>query len=342
MVILLAGAATWAATGYGLPAPLLAALDGPVAADATPIQFIVVPGASAGVVGNDLERNGLIRSALRFRQLALTAGVDGRLEAGRYELRRNMNVQQILESLVSGRDRRANLVTIPEGLRAEEVALILQAQGVVDARRFIDLVARGAPGLSVPSRAPSFEGYLFPDSYEFPPGASADAVLQAFWDNFQRRTRDVSARLAQGSGLTLSDTVVLASIVEREAVVPAEQGRIASVFRNRLRLGLQLEADPTVQYALLPFPSAQPSTGFWKRALDEADLSVVSPYNTYRNSGGLPPGPICSPGLGAIEAVVSPEPGPWLYFVARGNGTHLFATTLDEHIENLVAVGREE
>ncbi|HEY3117233.1 MAG TPA: endolytic transglycosylase MltG, partial [Chloroflexota bacterium] len=123
--------------------------------------------------------------------------------------------------------------------------------------------------------------------------------------------------------------------------VPAEQGRIASVFLNRLQQRRPLEADPTVQYALLPFPSAQPAAGFWKRALDQADLSVVSSYNTYRNSG-LPPGPICSPGLGAIEAVASPEPGPWLYFVARGDGTHLFATTLDEHINNLVVVGHED
>lgn len=336
-----AAATTWLATGSALPSPLLGVLDAPVAADATPIQFIVAPGASAAVVANELERTGLIRSGLRFRQLALTSGVDGRLEAGRYELRRDMSVQEILDSLVSGRGRRANLVTIPEGLRAEQVALLLQAQGVVDAPIFLDLVARGAPDLELPAGAPSFEGYLFPDSYEFSPGASASTVLRAFWENFQRRTRDVTGRLAQQPVLSLSDVVVLASVVEREAVVPGEQGRIASVFRNRLQLGLPLEADPTVQYALLPFPSAQPAGGFWKRVLDGADLSVASPYNTYRNPG-LPLGPICNPGLGAIAAVVSPEPGPWLYFVARGDGTHLFASTLNEHLENLVVVGREE
>ena len=312
-----------------------------MAPDTTPIQFIVAPGASAAIVGTDLERTGLIRSALRFRQLALTSGLDGRLEAGRYELRRDMNVHEILDALVSGRNRRANLVTIPEGLRAEEVALTLEDQGVVDGGSFLDLVAHGAPNLGVPPGAPSFEGYLFPDSYEFPAGASAEAVLRAFWENFQRRTRDLTGRLAQEPGLTLSDIVVLASLVEREAVAPAEQGRIASVFRNRLHPGLPLEADPTIQYALLPFPSPQPVGGFWKPVLAGSDLGVVSPYNTYRNPG-LPPGPICSPGLGAIEAVVSPEPGPWLYFVARGDGTHLFATTLSEHLDNLVAVGRED
>lgn len=332
---------TWAATGYALPSPLLDVLDGPVAADPTPIQFIVVPGASAAVVGNDLERTGLVRSGLRFRQLALISGVDGRLEAGRYELRRDMNVHQILDAVVSGRARRANLVVIPEGLRAEQVALLLQAKGVVDARTFIDLVARGTPDLGVPAGAPSFEGYLFPDSYEFPPGASGSEVLRAFWENFQRRTRQVTDRLAQQPGLSLPDAIVLASIVEREAVLPEEQGRIAAVFRNRLRQALPLEADPTVQYALLPFPSTQPAVGFWKQVLDAADLRVVSVYSTYHQPG-LPPGPICSPGLGAIAAVVSPEPGPWLYFVARGDGTHVFASTLDEHIDNLVAVGRED
>lgn len=339
LLIALAGAGTWVLAGHRLPA-LTDVFDAPVARDATPILFRVPAGATAGVVGDELERAGLIRSALRFRQLALFSGLDGRLEAGSYELRRDMSVAEILETLASGKERRANLVTIPEGWRAEEVATYLQTKGLVDAEAFLGLVAHGSADLSLPAGAESFEGYLFPDSYEFPPGASPTEVLRTFAENFDGRISDPMKKQAEAQGLSLTQAIILASIVEREAADPSERGRIAEVFHNRLRQGRALEADPTVQYSLVPLGSTVIAGGFWKRYLDESDLRVESLYNTYQHPG-LPPGPICSPGLASIQAVLAPEPGPWLYFVARGDGTHLFASTLDEHLNNLAQARRE-
>ena len=138
----------------------------------------------------------------------------------------------------------------------------------------------------------------------------------------------------QASGLSLHEAVTLASIVEREAVLPEERPIIASVFLNRLRLGMPLEADPTVQYALASDPASVERFGFWKQGLTTEDLQVDSPYNTYVN-GGLPPGPIANPGLASLEAVAHPAQTSYLYFVARNDGSHVFAETLEEHLRNV-------
>jgi UPF0755 protein len=137
--------------------------------------------------------------------------------------------------------------------------------------------------------------------------------------------------------MTVHELVTLASIIEREAVEPEERPKVSAVLHNRLDLGMPLEADPTVQYALLPFGSLSAPSGFWKAPLSSQDLQVGSSYNTYQRDG-LPPGPICSPGLAALQAAANPAEGPWLYFFAKGDGSHLFATTLDEHLQNIARV----
>ena len=155
-------------------------------------------------------------------------------------------------------------------------------------------------------------------------------MLAAFDQHYQE---SISAPLA-ASGLTLLDAVTLASIVEREAVLPEERALIAAVFLNRLELGIALQADPTVQYAITIGFDEEPEDGWWKLELTLDDLALESPYNTYVGAG-LPPGPIASPGLGAIQAVMRPADTDFLYFVARGDGSHVFAETLEEHNANV-------
>jgi UPF0755 protein len=154
-------------------------------------------------------------------------------------------------------------------------------------------------------------------------------------DNFGRHlTPDLLAGF-QANGLTLYQAVTLASIVEREAVRPVERPVIASVYLNRLRRGMKLQADPTVQYALVPTDRPEsPVSEYWKRQLSFADLKIISPYNTYQVTG-LPPGPICNPGLASLEAVAHPATSDFLYFVARPDGSHAFARTLEEHDQNV-------
>ena len=177
---------------------------------------------------------------------------------------------------------------------------------------------------------PSLEGYLFPDTYNIDPEAAASEIVDQMLENFEVRVSTEIRDAFERQGLTLHQAVTLASIIEREAVVPEEQPVIASVFLNRLALGMNLDADPTVQYAL-----GLTEGGWWKAELTVEDLEIDSPYNTYRYEG-LPPGPIANPGLSALQAVAAPEDTPYLYFRALcdGSGRHAFATTFEEHLQN--------
>lgn len=308
--------------------------DRPASDDPSPVVFVVRPDASAAAIGEDLERRRIIRSATAFRVHAELRGVGGRLGVGEYELRRNMGVGEILDALAAGRVRRG-LVTIPEGWRAEEIAQHLEASGVADASAFMRVVSAVEPGALVPlpPGALSFEGYLFPESYDFGQRPAPEAVLRTLIGEFERRVDGGLRARAEERGLSVHQLVTLASIVEREGGRPEERARISAVFHNRLVRRMPLQADPTAQYALVPFGTLL-DRPYWKRELSSADLAVDSPYNTYR-AAGLPPGPISNPGLDSIRAAAEPADGPWLYFVARGDGSHLFAETLSEHLQNV-------
>jgi UPF0755 protein len=267
--------------------------------------------------------------------------VSGQLHVGEYELSRSMTVSEIVGVLVAGRTRPGGRVTIPEGWRAEQIATALDTAGVVDGTEFMDAVAgrHAVPGLPLPTGAKSFEGYLFPDTYEFGQEASVDDVLRRLVEQFDRKVGPAVRARAADQGMNVHEMVTLGSIVEREAVVADERPDIAAVYRNRLARGMMLQADPTTQYALVPFGVLGLEGTYWKRTLSAEDLRVDSRYNTYQVAG-LPPGPICNPGLASIEAAASPSASSWLYFVARGDGTHLFAQTLDEHLRNIARVER--
>jgi len=316
-----------------------------VVCDTTPVSFAVRPGSSASDIADDLQRAGLIRSAAAFRVQAELRGLSSQLRVGEYELNRAMSLPEVMDTLAGGRTRRGGLVTIPEGWRAEEVAAYLQTAGVIDAAEFVELVAgrEQIDGIRLPAGASSFEGYLFPETYEFGREPTAARVFQRLTAEFERRVDPSIQANAAERGLHLHELITLASIIEREAVDPDERADIAAVFHNRLARGMPLQADPTTQYALVPFGRMVDAGTYWKRVLTAADLQSSSPYNTYRVTG-LPPGPICNPGLASIVAAANPSKRPWLYFVAKGDGTgtHYFAETLDEHLRNVARAPRSE
>jgi len=313
-------------------------LDTPAGDDATPVRFTVRPGDSAATIGERLEAGGLVRSALAFRMQARQLGVESSLAAGEYQLRPNMHPSEILHTLQRQSVEPGVKVTFPEGWRAEEMAERLEATGVVSRTDFLRVIGAGSfgyPFLAGRSSGASLEGYLFPDTYTFSRSITATAVVDAMLRNFDRRF-DISMRQqAERQGLSVAQVVILASIVEHEAAVAEERPMIAEVFLSRIALKMPLQADPTVQYAVAQAnPDLARREGYWKRDLTAADLQVDSPYNTYKNRG-LPPGAIANPGLAALRAVISPTSTGYLYFVAKPDGGHAFARTLEEHNENV-------
>jgi len=295
----------------------------------------VDPGETTADIGRKLSKEGLIRSELVFRLLVARRNLDGQLQAGEYLLRQNMPLNEIIDSLLRGRIQN-NVITIVEGWRAEQIAEALGAQGLMDPTEFMTVVRDGLVEFSYsflppPGEGRTLEGFLFPDTYEIGPTTSArdlvGAMLKRFDEVYTRPMRDAAA----SRGLNALQVVTLASIVEREAAVDEERPRIAAVLFNRLAQGMKLEMDPTVQYAVAQSGS---SDGWWKAQLTLDDLQVQSPYNTYVVPA-LPAGPIASPGVRSVLAVIEPDQTDELFFVARGDGTHAFATTREEHELNV-------
>lgn len=311
-------------------------VDTPVSSDASPVLFSVSPEESTEDIGGRLEAAGLVHNAILFRALVAYYDVEGALVAGDYDLRRNMTTTDIIQQFHRGLVRPVR-VTVIEGLRREEVARQLDAEDVCPAAAFVEAAQRSSYAHDFLDQLPeeaTLEGYLFPDTYLISPSTGAADFVELMLDNFGRRfTPEMRARAAE-QGLTLHQVLTLASIVEREAVVPQERPIIAAVYLNRLAIDKPLEACPTVQYALAKDDGNVARFGYWKQELTNDDLDVSSPYNTYRRSG-LPPGPIASPGLASIEAVLLPSDVDYLYFVARGDGSHAFAITFEEHQRNV-------
>ena len=322
--------------------PVLAAAPGTSAAA---IPFTVEQGETATNVANRLEQMGLVSDAGLFALYMRYNGIDKQLEAGDFELAASMSMPEMAQALQRAIVREIT-VTVPEGWRAEQVGDLLQEQGVMDAANFLAAVRAGDPvalGLgqfpALDDRPPqaSFEGYLFPDTYRIPARARPAEMLEAMLGNFEDKVPAELRAAAAQSGLSLYQAVVLASIVEREAVQADERPLIASVYRNRLSGfcdaevgGLYLQADPTVQYA-----RGRPGNWWWKPQSVEEYKLVQDPYNTYLYPG-LPPGPIANPGLSALQAAVRPAETQYCFFVATGDdGRHVFARTFAEHENNV-------
>ncbi|MDE2743343.1 MAG: endolytic transglycosylase MltG [Gemmatimonadota bacterium] len=285
-----------------------------------PARQIHIPqGANARWIGQLLERENLIRNAHVFVWTVRLKGLGHQLKAGTYQLDGNGTTAAIVQSLLKA-PIQTQPATIPEGLNRHQIAAHLQAAGVADSARFI--AATEDPHLirQLGVVAPSLEGYLFPETYFFDLNTDEHTIASLMVDQFHRVFADSLHQRLKEIGLSLHEAVTLASIVEREAVAVEEQPIISGVFQRRLKLNRRLESCATVNYAL----------GTNKKRLTYADLEVDSPFNTYRYQG-LPPGPISNPGRTALLSVLYPEETEYLYFVARGDGTHIFSRTNREH-----------
>lgn len=324
----------------------------PTSVDTRPVRFVVQPGTPARTIGRNLLDAGLITDDLLFEAYVRVNGLSAQLEAGTFILNPAMTMVEIVDALQNAAASSVTL-TIPEGWRYGQIVDYLDELAVLsDGEEYARRVSTGDISGLDPARyaflqsrpaGTSLEGYLFPDTYNVPTeGAVATDLLQHQLDTFAARVMPVYEEAAHSgtSELDLYTVLILASIVEREAVVADERPAIARVYLNRLAIGMRLEADPTVQYAM----GYQAATDQWWKTpvfLEEYS-SVNSPYNTYLYPG-LPPGPIANPGLSSIQAVLTPADHDYLFFVALPNedGRHVFAQTFEEHAENVrVYLGR--
>jgi UPF0755 protein len=307
-------------------------LDRPASYDDTPVTFVVEPGESATTIAARLEELGLVTDGELFRMFIRHHQIDANLEAGEYVLRPNMTMAEIAETLQHARIEEV-AVTIPEGWRAEQVAQMLVKENIIDDDEFMALVRGGKFDYSLLRDRPgesSLEGFLFPETYRIPAQAEAGDLIERMLSTLDERFTSEMWQLAAERGMTIYEVITLASIVEREAVIAEERPLIAGVFLNRLEQDMYLRADPTVQYA----KGYDATTGQWWPPVAFEDWEAVdSLYNTYLYPG-LPPGPICSPGLSTIQAVLEPVDTEYLFFLAKGDGSHVFAVTYEEHLQN--------
>lgn len=341
----------WASSQFGNPNPDLEPLQRlilsakllnrledlklPKDPDGAEKTFQVQLGESPLDITNRLEQEGLIKNAQALRDYLIFAGLDTSIQAGEFVLNPRMNSLEIANALQDATPDEVTFVILP-GWRMEEVAAVLPTSGLsISPQAFLDAVKNPLPDSPIRAEVPegaSLEGFLFPDSYRLKRDIRTQAFIDILTENFRAAiTEDLRQGFAR-QGLDIFQTVVLASIVQREAVVPEEMPMIASVFLNRLAAGMKLDADPTVQYAL-GFNYDQNT--WWTNPLSKTDLEVNSPYNTYLN-WGLPPGPIANPGLNALQAVAYPAQTPYYYFRAAcdGSGRHSFAENFEQHLQN--------
>lgn len=308
-----------------------------VGSDSTPLRFELQQGDTAGAVARQLHGAGLIHDEQLFVDYAFATGLDVQLRAGVYFLNQAQTIPAIAQQLADAYGAALRLRIFP-GWRVEQVAAAIDGHRRLgfSGAEFLQLVGPNAwldPAQAALTGLPpgaSLEGYLFPDDYSLPPNLTAPGLRQILIQQLFARVTPLMLSDAAAQGFTLHEVLTLASIVERESLHEDEDARIAGVYRRRLAIGMKLEADPTVQYGLAP------QGGSWWPQITQAHYrSVDSPWNSYLH-GGLPPGPIASPGLSAIHAAIYPAEGDSLFFRAAcdGSGYHNFARTFEEHLAN--------
>jgi UPF0755 protein len=290
-------------------------------------QFVDVPaGAGTRAIGDRLVNAGVVRDGLTFRVALWLTGDARRLKAGEYRFDRAMSPVDVIGKLARG-EVYVIAVTFPEGLTIAEMSKIFEARGFGARSAFMRAAADPSAIRSIDPAATDLEGYLFPDTYLLPRRTDAPHLVRAMVERFEKALTPGLADAAQARGLSVRQLVTLASIVEKETARPDERPLVAAVYANRLRIGMLLQCDPTVIYALT-------RAGTYDGNIRRDDLAVDSPYNTYRVAG-LPPGPIAAPGRDSLEAVAHPADSEFLYFVSRNDGSHEFARTLEEHNRNV-------
>lgn len=290
-------------------------------------QFVEIPaGAGSRTIGDRLVEAGIVRDALSFRVGLYVSGKARRLQAGEYRFDRAMTPIEVIDKLSRGDVYVINL-TFPEGLTVAEMGKIFETHLFGPASAFVAAARDPSSIGALDSGARDLEGYLFPETYLLPRRTDAPRLVKLMTDRFAHVFTPELRQAAEARGLTVRQAVTLASIVEKEASRQEERPLVAAVYANRLRIGMALQCDPTVIYAL-------ERAGHYAGNLRREDLAFDSPYNTYRYPG-LPPGPIASPGRASLEAAVHPAQVDFLYFVSRNDGSHEFARTLEEHNRNV-------
>lgn len=319
------------------------ALQEPAGTGTLPVSFVVSSGSSADQIAAQLEQAQLLNNRELFLNYIRYYGLDAQLEAGEYVLSPQQTVPELAVALTNAVVQEETVRFI-EGWRMEQMAdhLLENPTAQISADEFLAIARRERPLSqiydflnSLPPDQP-LEGFLFPDTYLVPPDADAAYLVDLMLNNFGNRVTPAMRQAYGTQGLSLPDAVTLASIVEREAVIPDERPVIAGVFYNRLALGMKLEADPTVQY---PLGFQAELNGWWKRPLTVADLQNPSPYNTYVFEG-LPPTPIANPSLSSLEAVAFPTDSEFIFFIADCQGTpgsHLFSINYEDHLAKFEA-----
>lgn len=263
---------------------------------------------------------GVITSKTKVAWVAEILDYKGKLRAGKYEVAGGTSGYRLLQLLVKGKVK-VDWVTIPEGKTARQIAAILNKKIEIDSTRFMQLVFDPAFAQELGVAAPSLEGFLLPETYDFYWGMRPEDVIRVMVRQFHKQfDAELRAKLSV-SGFSLLQAITLASIIEGEAMVDSERTTISAVYHNRLKQNWLLQADPTIQYIIPDGP----------RRLLKRDLQIDSPYNTYKYRG-LPPGPVNNPGVASIRASLNPAEVDYLYFVANGDGTHIFSRTYEEHV----------
>ena len=287
-------------------------------------------GQRTATILQQLQREGVLRDEwIPLVYMKLLRGRDS-LKAGVYEFDKALSPVDVIDKLVRG-DVILKSITVREGLDRFAIAKLFAAENLGSEEQW-DAVTKDADLIrDIAPDAESLEGYLFPDTYKFDPGTSAATIVKAMVANFRKHWGNEIALIT--TGLNPHETVTLASIVETEAQLPQERPVVASVYINRVRKRMLLGADPTVIYALK-------LADRWDGNIRKADLQIDSPYNTYRKPG-LPPGPIANPGLASLRAAAAPATTPYLYFVARNDGSHVFAMNNAEHNRNVEKYQRQ-
>jgi len=290
-------------------------------------QFVdVPPGADSRAIGDRLVASGVIPDPITFRAALWLTGQGRHLKAGEYRFDQPMTPLDVINKVVRG-DVYVVTLTVPEGLTIADMAKLFEDHGFGTVAAFIAAAKDPSPIHALDPEARDLEGYLFPETYPLSRHVDAAVLVRQMEARFEHMFTPELRQAAAAHGLSVRQAVILASIVEKETARAEERPLVAAVYTNRLRLGMGLQCDPTVIYAL-------ERLGTYTGNLRRVDLMVDSPYNTYRYRG-LPPGAIAAPGRASLEAAVNPAPVDYLYFVSRNDGSHEFASTLKEHNRNV-------
>jgi UPF0755 protein len=317
IVLAAAGAAWWFYRG----------VDRPFKGYDAPETFVEIPqGAGSVAIAKRLADAGVVHDVNSFRLALWVTGQGRHLQAGEYRFDQPVSARQVADKIARG-DVYVRPITFPEGLTIKQMAAIYESKGFGPAKEFLDAAKNASLVAAVDPDAKDLEGYLFPDTYKLPRRSTAPQLVARMVQSFMRALTPELIDAADARQLTVRQLVTLSSIVEKETGNKDERPLVAAVYANRLRIGMALQCDPTVIYAL-------DRLGRYTGNLTRDDLQFDSRYNTYRYPG-LPPGPIASPGRASLEAAAHPAAVDYVYFVSRNDGSHAFASTLEEHNRNV-------